>query len=126
MKRLTCSRCHAANDYDVPTNEAMAPQRDVKCRGCGHHFIYGFAPELVTEAERPARDLEAPIDLDLAAEAVRARERLERHLARHPEYADRDRDILLLYQIDQVDQLSRDLTALRRTLDVIAKRSAGK
>jgi hypothetical protein len=123
MKRLPCTRCHAANDYDVPANEAMAPQRDVKCRACGHHFVYGFAPELVTEVERPPRDVETPPDLDLAAETTRARERLERHIERYPEYVDRDRDILLLHQIDQADHLANELAALRRTLDVIAKRT---
>lgn len=122
-KRLTCPRCGASADYDVPSNEAMAPQREVRCRPCGQRFIYGFAAEYVTEAERPPEEPRAPEPYDLSAEVVLARDRLSRHVMQHREYSDRDRDLLLLHLLDLADHLDADLAAIKRTIDVIAKRS---
>ena len=122
-KRLTCPRCGASADYDVPINEAMAPQREVRCRPCGHRFIYGFAAEYVTETERPPEEPRAPEPYDLSAEVVIARDRLSRHVMQHREYSDRDRDLLLLHLLDLADHLDADLAAIKRMIDVIAKRS---
>jgi len=111
----------------VPSNEVTAPLREVKCRSCGHGFSYGFAPEYVIEAEldphtRP--DPDAPIDR--ATDTAAARDRLSRHVVRYPEYADRDRDVLLLYQLDLADHFEDELKAIRRVLDVIVKRSSSR
>jgi hypothetical protein len=103
----------------------MAPQREVRCRPCGHRFVYGYAPEYVTEAERPSEESHASDGIyDGAAEAVLARDRLARHVAKHREYADRDRDVLLLHLLDMADHLDGELAAIKRSLDVVAKRTA--
>lgn len=127
-KRLACPRCGASAEYDVPLAEAMAPQRDVQCRPCGHLFVYGFAPEFVIEADRvPSEDLRpADAPYDSSAEVVIARDRLSRHVAKYREYADRDRDILLLHLLDMADQIDGDLTVIKRAVDVIAKRIASR
>src|SRR5690242_14566656 len=105
-KRLTCPRCGASAEYDVPMAEAMAPQREVKCRPCGHRFVYGFAAEYVTEAERePEEPTRAAAAYDDALEVTLARDRLVRHVMQHREYADRDRDVLLLHLLDLADQI---------------------
>jgi hypothetical protein len=126
-KRLSCPRCRAEGEYDVPPIEAAAPLREVGCRACGHRFSYGFAPEYVTTPNPELAELgkthpaDAPYDGPSAIAA--AREALMRHVTRHAEYHDRDRDVLLLYLVDMVDRLDQDLTAIKRTLDVLAKRS---
>lgn len=125
-KRLTCPRCAASAEYDVPPNEAMAPQRAVKCRPCGHRFIYGFAPEYVTEADREPEESRTPAAYDLAAEIVIAREHLTRHVMQDLHYADRDRDVLLLHLVDMADHLDQELAAVKRVLDVIVKRGASR
>jgi hypothetical protein len=122
-KRLTCPRCNAGNEYDVPVLEKSAPLRDVRCRACGHRFPYGYSPEYVTEAEVEPQERRSPDDLyDVATERVAARERLSRHVARYTEYHDRDRDILLLHLLDMDDHLDHELSSIKRTLDVIVKR----
>lgn len=124
-KRLTCTRCGADNEYDVPVHEITAPLREVQCRGCGHRFAYGFALEYVTEAEVEPRESRAPDDsFDGAAEAVNARERLVKYVARYAEYADRDRDVLLLHLLDMADHLDHELAAIKRALDVLIKRGS--
>ena len=127
-KQLTCPRCRAANEYDVPTIEATAPLREVRCRACGHRFAYGFRPEYVTNPEPELSELGAPrateAPYDAATEIVNARDRLASHVARHAEYHDRDRDVLLLYLIDMADRLDHELASIKRMLDVIIKRSA--
>ena len=126
-KRLTCSRCNATNEHDVPAIEATAPQREVRCRACGHRFVYGYAPEFVTEAEATPREGRSSDGaFDASVEIPAARDRLTRHVARYSEYADRDRDLLLLYQLDLAERVAEDLAAIRRTLDVIVKRWASK
>ena len=55
-----------------------------------------------------------------------ARERLARYVARYPEYADRDRDLLLLYLLDAVDHVDHEIAAVKRTLDVVVKRGPPK
>jgi len=125
-KRLSCPMCRASADYDVPTNEAMAPQREVKCRPCGHRFVYGFAPEYVTQDDRGPEEARAPSVYDSAAEAVIARDRLARHVMQNPQYADRDRDVLLLHLIDRADHLDEELSAIKRVIDVLAKRSMSR
>ena len=109
-------------------NEAMAPQREVRCRPCGQLFIYGFAPEYVTEADRAPEDLRSAVDTsyDHAAEVVMARDRLARHVMQHREYADRDRDVLLLQLLDMVDHVDDDLASIKRAIDVIGKRLASR
>jgi hypothetical protein len=122
-KRLTCQRCAVSNVYDVPLSEITAPQRDVKCLACGHKFVYGFAPEYVTEAA--SEFVESNVSdgsFDGAAEAALARERLVRHVVRHAEYADRDRDVLLLHLLGVVDHLADELAAIKRAIDVLTKR----
>jgi DNA-directed RNA polymerase subunit RPC12/RpoP len=125
-KRLPCPRCGAASEYDVPPNEAMAPQREVKCRPCGHRFVYGFAPEYVTEADREPEEPRAPTAYDLAAEVVIAREHLTRHVMQDRHYADRDRDVLLLHLLDMADHLDEELGSIKRVLDVIVKRGPSR
>jgi predicted Zn finger-like uncharacterized protein len=123
-KRLSCPSCHASADYDVPMNEAMATQREVKCRSCGHRFVYGFAAEYVTEAEREPAEPHTSLVYDSAAEALIARDRLARHVMSNPQYADRDRDVLLLHLIDRADHIDAELSAIKRVIDVLAKRSS--
>lgn len=126
-KRLTCPRCGTTNEYDVPANEATATLREIRCRPCGHRFNYGFQPEYVTEAEAPPSEQRAvAVPYDRSAETVLARERLSRHVARYSEYSDRDRDILLLHLLDVVDHMDDELSAIKRVLDVVVKRSAVK
>ena len=122
-KRLTCPRCNAENDYDVPAHEITAPLREVRCRACGHRFNYGFKPEYVTEAEREPREERSPNEpYDSSVEAVIAKERLTRRVMQHREYHDRDRDVLLLHLIDMSDHLDHELAAIKRALDVFVKR----
>jgi len=126
-KRLTCPRCRADNEYDVPAIEAASPLQQVRCRACGHRFSYGFAPEYVTEPDPALSELHgqraADEPYDAAAEVATARDRLARHAARHPEYLDRDRDVLILHLVDMADHLDHELASIKRTLDVLAKRS---
>ncbi|HSX23438.1 MAG TPA: hypothetical protein VLE97_11745 [Gaiellaceae bacterium] len=123
-KRLMCPRCGSSAEYDVPVAEAMAPQREVKCRPCGHRFVYGFAAEYVTEADREPEEPTArsASTYDSSTEVVIARDRLSRHVMQHREYADRDRDVLLLHLLDMADHLDQELGAIKRMLDVFAKR----
>jgi hypothetical protein len=122
-KRLACPRCGDQAVHDVPVNEAMAPQREVGCRTCGHRFPYGFAAEYVTEREPEIREPSAPDDsYDGAAQALIARERLTRYVIQHVEYHDRDRDVLLLHLLEMADHLDHELSAVKRTLDVFVKR----
>ena len=124
-KRLTCPRCRADNVYDVPSVEAAAPMREVRCRGCGHRFSYGFAPEYVTTPDPALSDLgqgAAEVTYDAATEVAFARERLVRHVAQYADYHDRDRDILLLHLVDMAERLDNDLTSIKRVIDVVAKR----
>lgn len=125
-KRLMCPTCRATADYDVPGNEAMASQREIKCRPCGNRFVYGFAPEYVTEADREPQEARAPAVYDSAAEAVIARDRLARHVMRNPQYSDRDRDVLLLHLLDSADHFDDALSAIKRVLDVLAKRASSR
>ena len=125
-KRLTCPRCRIDNEYDVPALEAAVPLRDVGCRACGHRFAYGFAPEYVTAPDLALSELgsahSAEVTYDATIEVGRARERLSRHVARHAEYHDRDRDVLLLHLVDMSDHLDHELSSVKRAIDVIAKR----
>lgn len=122
-KRLPCPRCQTVSEYDVPANEASAPQREVRCRSCGHRFGYGFRPEYVTEADpEPKQDRAADAPFDLAAEAIAARERLTKYAMRYPDYHDRDRDILLLSLLADVERVDGELASLKRSVDVFAKR----
>jgi hypothetical protein len=127
-KQLTCPRCRAVNAYDVPVLESSAPLRKVPCRSCGHRFDYGFRAEYVTEPEAALSELgsqrtsDGP--LDLATEVAVARERLAQHVIRHVDYHDRDRDVLLLYVADMADRLDNELATIKRTLDVIVKRTS--
>jgi len=101
-----------------------ATLREVSCRACGHRFNYGFKPEYVTEAD-PAdpREERSPIEpYDSSVETVIARERLTKHVMQHRDYHDRDRDVLLLYLLDMTDHLDTELAAIKRVLDVVAKR----
>ena len=80
----------------------------------------------VTEAEEP-RDQRTPNEpYDSATEAVLARDRLARHVVRFTEYHDRDRDILLLHLLDVADHLGEELSAIKRMIDVLVKRSAAR
>ena len=123
-KRLTCPRCGASNEYEVPANEVTATLRQVPCRACGHRFGYGFKPEYVTEAEPEPRE-ERRVDepYDSSVEGVIAKERLERLVMQHRDYHDRDRDVLLLRLVDMADHLDTELAAIKRAIDVFAKRS---
>lgn len=127
-KRLSCPRCGASAEYDVPAAEAMAPQREVRCRPCGHRFVYGFAAEYVTETERAPEEAFATrsASYDSSAEVAISRERLSRHVMQHREYADRDRDVLLLHLLDMADHLGGELSAIKRILDVLAKRAPAR
>jgi hypothetical protein len=109
--------------YDVPANEVTAPLRDVGCRACGQLFSYGYAPEYVTEANVEPQESRSPDEpYDAATETAVARERLSRHVVRYTEYHDRDRDILLLHQLDRADYLDSELSSIKRMLDVLVKR----
>ena len=121
-KRLTCTRCGAGNEYDVPPNEVTATQRDVPCRTCGHRFVCGFKPEYVTEAEPALREEHQPEVYDSSVEAMRAKERLSRYVMEYRDYHDRDRDVLLLHLIDRSEQRDHELAAIKRMLDVFIKR----
>ena len=122
-KRLTCPRCGASNEYEVPANEVTAALRQVPCRGCGHRFNYGFKPEYVTEAEAPScEERRADEPYDSAVEVMNARARLERHVMQHRDYHDRDRDVLLLRLVDMSDHLDTELAAIKRAIDVFTKR----
>ena len=121
-KRLTCPRCGAASEYDVPSREVTASLQKVPCRACGHRFDYGYRPEYVTEAE-PAHERSAAEPYDSSIEFADARERLGRHVMEHRQYHDRDRDVLLLHLLDVADHLGDELAAIKRVLDVLAKRS---
>ncbi len=128
-KRLTCPRCQAVNEYDVPPIEATVPLREVRCRPCGHRFNYGFAPEYVTAPDPELTELGAAQpanDLDIGAEVSFSRDRLARHVARHAEYHDRDRDILLLHLVDMADHLDHELSSIKRAIDVISKRGSSR
>jgi hypothetical protein len=124
-KRLTCPRCRVDHEYDVSANEATAPLQQVRCKSCPHRFSYGFAPEYVTspDPELAERGPRADEPYDAAAEAPAARDRLARHVARHTDYLDRDRDVLLLHLIDMEDHRDQELASIKRMLDVIVKRS---
>ena len=123
-KRLTCPRCGVGNEYDVPANEVAATLRQIPCRGCGHRFDYGFKPEYVTEAEpAPQEERSAHEPYDSSVEPTIARERLTRYVMQHREYHDRDRDVLLLHLLDMADHLDHELTTIKRTIDVLVKRS---
>jgi len=63
-------------------------------------------------------------DLDDPAVSLAARERLARHIARYPEYADRDRDILLLHVLGVMDHLTHEIGSVKRVVDVLSKRPA--
>lgn len=121
-KRLTCPRCNTGNEYDVPAFEKSSPLREVRCRACGHRFPYGFAPEYVTEGEVDPEARRSPDEPSDGVITAAARERLSRHVARYPEYHDRDRDILLLGLLDMDDRLDNELASIKRMLDVIVKR----
>ena len=123
-KRLTCPRCTASNDYEVPANEVTATLRQVACRACGHRFGYGFKPEYVTETEPEPRERSHAEPYDSSLEVANAKERLKRHVMQHREYHDRDRDVLLLHLIDMTYHLEQELAAIKRALDVIIKRGA--
>ena len=124
-KRLTCPRCNAGNEYDVPALEQSTPLREVRCRACGGRFPYGFSPEYVTEAEVEPQERRSPDEpYDAAAETIVARERLAQHVARHAEYHDRDRDVLLLHLIDMADHLDHELSSIKRVIDVLSKRGS--
>jgi DNA-directed RNA polymerase subunit RPC12/RpoP len=124
-KRLTCTRCGAENEYDVPTQEAAATLREVRCRACGKRFAYGFRPEYVTESEPQLRESRSSdASYDSATETVAARERLTQHVMRHTEYHDRDRDVLLLHLLDMADHLDHEQSSIKRALDVLIKRSS--
>ena len=118
-----CTRCGGSGEYDVPANEVTATLREVACRACGHRFGYGFKPEYVTESEpefREERVEQQPYDSSV--DTAVARERLTRHVMQHREYHDRDRDVLLLHLLDMADHLDGELAAIRRAIDVFAKR----
>lgn len=121
-KRLTCPRCSASIVYDVPEDEASAPLQEIRCRPCGHRFSYGFAAEYVTEPEpqEPQARAEAPDDIGIEYDA--ACRRLALHVARYPEYLDRDRDLLMLCLLDTGNQVRQDLAMIQRSIDVILKR----
>jgi len=122
-KRLTCPRCGASNEYEVPANEVTATLRKVPCRACGHRFGYGFKPEYVTEAEpEPREERRANEPYDSSVEVVIAKERLERHVMQHRDYHDRDRDVLLLHLVDMAAHLDHELASIKRAIDVFAKR----
>ena len=122
-KRLTCTRCGAGAEYDVPSNEVTATQREVPCRSCGHRFVYGFKPEYVTEAEPDLREERQPAEAyDSSVEVMRAKERLSRYVMEYRDYHDRDRDVLFLHLIDRSEQLDHELAAIKRMLDVFIKR----
>lgn len=124
-KRLTCQHCGAASEYDVPANEVTAPHQEIRCRACGRRFAYGFKPEYVTGPEPPpeeGRPAERDPTYDPAADAVLSRERLARYVEQHRAYHDRDRDVLLLHLIDVAGQIGDELSAIKRVLDVLAKR----
>lgn len=124
-KRLTCPHCRVIHDYDVPAREVLAPMRQVRCRGCGKSFNYGFVPEYTTERERTPLEHRSPSSrIDDAIEGSAARERLRQHVARYTEYHDRDRDLLLLQLLDASDHLANELGAIRRAVDVLCKRAA--
>jgi hypothetical protein len=77
----------------------------------------------VTEAEPEPHESRAADDpFDGAAEAVKARDRLVKYVARYPEYADRDRDVLLLYLLDMTDHVDHELAGIKRAIDVLIKR----
>ena len=108
----------------MSANEAAAPLQQVRCRACSQRFAYGFAPEYVTEAdpELAERGPRADESYDAAAEVPAARDRLARHVVRHADYLDRDRDVLLLHLIDMEDHRDQELASIKRMLDVIVKR----
>jgi len=111
----------------VPAIESTASLREVGCRACGHRFAYGFAPEYVTAPDPELSELGSGRGTEAAydptVEVGIARERLSRHVARHAEYHDRDRDVLLLHLVDMGDRLDHELSSVKRAIDVIAKRS---
>jgi hypothetical protein len=78
-----------------------------------------FQPEYVTETER---DANAPEPFDYETAAALARDRLLQYMARHAEYLDRDRDLLLLQLLDATERLDDKLATIKRTLDVIVAR----
>jgi thioredoxin-like negative regulator of GroEL len=109
----------------VPAREADASLREVRCRACGHRFGYGFRPEYVTEPESDPQEARAVAEpYDEATETAAALSRLTQHVMRHTEYHDRDRDILLLHLLDAHDQLDNELVSIKRSLDVLIKRSS--
>jgi hypothetical protein len=77
-----------------------------------------FQPEYVTETER--LDGNEPFDYETAT--ALARDRLLQYMARHADYAGRDRDLLLLQLLDATERLDDKLAAIKRTLDVIVAR----
>jgi hypothetical protein len=81
-----------------------------------------FQLEYVTEhASRDEGAASAPFDY--ATETALARDRLIQHVARYPEYLDRDRDLLLLRLLDATEHLDDRLMTIKRTLDVIVVRA---
>jgi hypothetical protein len=83
-----------------------------------------FQPEYVTEREQPHDGDAAPIEpFDYATETALARDRLVQYVARHPDYLDRDRDLLLLQLLDATERLDDRLATIKRTLDVLVARA---
>jgi hypothetical protein len=81
-----------------------------------------FQPAYVTETERLDGTSETTELFDYETAAARARDRLLQYMARHADYAGRDRDLLLLRLMDATERLDDKLAAIKRTLDVLVVR----
>lgn len=95
MPAYTCPACRSTNDISSPHTRRGVY---VLCPACSQWFV---PTPHVTDAK-----VGPPIESN--AEALKphrhaqARERLEAYATRHPEYLDRDRDILLIAIYDRV------------------------
>lgn len=89
MLAYTCTHCRSTNEYGVVN---PGPAVTLTCVACGAQFV----PSMHVTEEKPRREhmpraIGLP-DLDVMC----ARDRLEHHVRKYPDYLDRDRDILLL------------------------------
>lgn len=110
MPEYTCTHCRSTNDYGVV---GLGPAVTLTCVACCAQFVPSVH---VTEAEAVAiADAHAEKhrrrevlhrarglpDADVAC----ARDRLEQHVRKYPNYLDRDRDILLLRIYERIEKI---------------------
>jgi transcription elongation factor Elf1 len=104
LVQLTCTCCLSENSY-APEERIGDVHRHggaARCKACGEVFNVA-APDDAHALKRHKH-----------REVVEARVRLLAHVSKHPDYLDRDRDLLLLHLVERIDELHLDLSKITK------------